>query len=207
MTAAEGLRERKKRLTRRRISDTATALFLERGFDAVTVVEVARACEVSEKTVYNYFPTKESLVLDREAAWTGAVRRALGPDGPPGSPVAAVVAAIEEELDEFLGGVSSDGLRDASAVRRVAELIGRTPALRAANDELAARVVDAAAEAVAARLGAAPDDPEPQIVAVAVVGLWRVLFGSLHRHGPARADVLADVGRAARLLETGLQLL
>ena len=64
----EGLRERKKRLMRQLISDTATAMFLERGFDEVRVAEVAAACDVSEKTVYNYFPTKESLILDREEA-------------------------------------------------------------------------------------------------------------------------------------------
>src|SRR5208283_4204051 len=62
---AEGLRERKKRLMRQRLSDTATEMFMERGFDGVRVAEVAAACGVSEKTVFNYFPTKESLVLDR----------------------------------------------------------------------------------------------------------------------------------------------
>ena len=60
-----GLRERKKRLMRQQLSDTATRMFVERGFDAVRVAEVAEACGVSEKTVFNYFPTKESLVLDR----------------------------------------------------------------------------------------------------------------------------------------------
>ena len=63
--AAEGLRERKKRLMRQQLSDTATAMFLERGFDEVRVAEIAAACGVSEKTVFNYFPTKEALVLDR----------------------------------------------------------------------------------------------------------------------------------------------
>ncbi|MGH3380870.1 MAG: TetR/AcrR family transcriptional regulator, partial [Actinoallomurus sp.] len=61
----EGLRERKKRLMRRQLSDTATQLFMERGFEAVRVAEIAEACGVSEKTVFNYFPTKESLILDR----------------------------------------------------------------------------------------------------------------------------------------------
>src|SRR4051794_23757115 len=61
----EGLRERKKRQTRQLLSDTATELFLSHGFDAVRVSEIARRCGVSEKTVFNYFPTKESLVIDR----------------------------------------------------------------------------------------------------------------------------------------------
>ncbi|WP_030567379.1 TetR/AcrR family transcriptional regulator [Streptomyces aureocirculatus] len=62
---AEGLRERKKRQTKQRISDIATGLFLERGFAAVTIAEIAEAADVSVNTVYNYFPAKEDLFLDR----------------------------------------------------------------------------------------------------------------------------------------------
>src|ERR1700729_147263 len=60
----EGLRERKRRLTRQLISDAATVMFAMRGFDSVKGSEVAAGVGISEKTVYNYFPTKESLVLD-----------------------------------------------------------------------------------------------------------------------------------------------
>ena len=63
--ARPGLRERKKASTRLRISDIATGLFLERGFDEVTVAEVARAADVSVKTVFNYFGSKEDLIFDR----------------------------------------------------------------------------------------------------------------------------------------------
>jgi AcrR family transcriptional regulator len=70
---AEGLRERKKRLMRQRLSDTATAMFLERGFEGVRVAEVAAACGVSEKTVFNYFPVKEAFVMDRLAATLAAL--------------------------------------------------------------------------------------------------------------------------------------
>ncbi len=74
----EGLRERKKRETRESIAATAMELFLEHGFDAVTVADVARAVDVSEKTVFNYFATKEDLVFfrseDRLAAQVEAIR-------------------------------------------------------------------------------------------------------------------------------------
>jgi AcrR family transcriptional regulator len=67
-TVEEGLRERKKRQTREAIAAAAMELFTERGFDAVTVADVAEAADVSEKTVYNYFPTKEELVFQGGSA-------------------------------------------------------------------------------------------------------------------------------------------
>ena len=92
----EGLRERKKRLMRQQLSDTATRMFLDRGFDAVRVAEVAETCGVSEKTVFNYFPTKESLLLDRLEATVSALRTGLAdPDRPP---VQAALQILDREL-------------------------------------------------------------------------------------------------------------
>src|SRR4051794_10762590 len=69
-----GRRERKKQQTRQAISDVATTLFLERGFDAVTVAEVARAADVAVQTVFNHFPAKEDLFFDEPGWWTGPAR-------------------------------------------------------------------------------------------------------------------------------------
>ena len=74
---AEGLRERKKRQVRQRISDVATAMFLVHGFDNVTVAQVAAAAEVSEQTVFNYFTTKESMFFDRTEPMISAVADAV----------------------------------------------------------------------------------------------------------------------------------
>ena len=72
-----GLREDKKDLTRRRISDVATRLFLERGYDAVTTAEIAFAAEVSPATLFNYFPAKETLVFDEDQALEEALVAAV----------------------------------------------------------------------------------------------------------------------------------
>ena len=61
-----GLRERKKRRTRELIAATAARLFAERGYEHVSVLDIAAAAEVSEQTVYNHFPTKSELILDRD---------------------------------------------------------------------------------------------------------------------------------------------
>src|ERR1041385_6265123 len=66
MNTGPGLRELKKARTRRHIADTAAGLFAEHGYENVTVSDVAREAEVAEQTVYNYFPTKERLVTDRD---------------------------------------------------------------------------------------------------------------------------------------------
>ena len=76
-TRTPGLRERKKRLMRAQLSDVAAGMFLERGFDGVRVAEVAEACGVSEKTVFNYFPTKESMLFDRSESGINAVADAV----------------------------------------------------------------------------------------------------------------------------------
>jgi len=96
---AEGLRERKKRQTRQYISDVATGLFLERGFDAVTIAEVAEAADVSVNTVYNYFPAKEDLFLDRSKGIVDRLARWVRGRGAGESAAYAVLREIREEAE------------------------------------------------------------------------------------------------------------
>src|ERR1700753_4507179 len=91
----EGLRERKKRLTRKLLSDTATEMFIDRGFDEVTIADIAAACGVSEKTVWNYFPAQEALLLDFENVTADAIRGEIG-DGTP--PVEAMLRVLDDDL-------------------------------------------------------------------------------------------------------------
>jgi AcrR family transcriptional regulator len=209
----EGLRERKKRLMRQLISDTATEMFLDRGFDEVKVTEVAAACGVSEKTVYNYFPTKEALMLDREENMAVSIRAALGPTGSARSPIAAALEALTGELRALreLWRTDGDLLDGPMLFIRFTDLVDGTPSLRAAQRDVMDRLVQVAAEALAERAGVSPDDPEPQIAANAIIGLWRIQFQAMRRHADAGltpdeiiAAVTDEVERAARLIDSGL---
>jgi AcrR family transcriptional regulator len=209
---AEGLRERKKRLMRQQLSDTATRMFLDRGFGAVRVAEVAEACGVSEKTVFNYFPTKESLVLDRLEATMASLRTGLADAAVP--PVQAALAILDRELAGLTGWLAGqdDPGQAAQAIRRFGDLIRVTPSLRAYQSDMMGRFVSVAAEILAARTGMSAGDPEPQIAARALLGLWHIQAESLRKHldgspvpGRIHELVSADVRRAARLIETGLR--
>jgi AcrR family transcriptional regulator len=207
----EGLRERKKRLMRQQLSDTATQMFMERGFDAVRVAEVAQACGVSEKTVFNYFPTKESLILDRLEATMASLRTGL--DEPGVSPVEAALRILDNELTAITTWLArQDDVREASAaIRRFGTLIEAAPSLRAHQRDMMDQFVAVAAGILAGRAAMSAADPEPQIVATALLGLWRIQSVSLSKYldgtrTPAQVHraVTADVRRAARVIDTGV---
>jgi AcrR family transcriptional regulator len=208
---AGGLRERKKRLMRQQLSDTATRMFMERGFDAVRVTEIAEACGVSEKTVFNYFPAKESLILDRLEATIAALRAGLA--DPALAPVQAALRILDGELSAMTSWLAGqDDLAQASAaIRRFGSLIQQTPALRAHQSDMMDQFTAVAAGILASRAGLPPADPEPQIAAVSLLGLWRVQYQALSTYldgtrTPAQVHqaVTADVRRAAHLVSAGL---
>lgn len=209
--AGEGLRERKKREMRRRLSDTAARMFLEHGFDAVRVADIAEVCGVSEKTVFNYFPSKEALVLDRLEATADALRIRLA--DPALSPVAAMLKILDDELRDLRSNLTTadDGDQALARYRKFGDLIRDNPSLRAYQSAAAERFADVAAEVLAARAGLRPADPEPQVAAAALLGLWRVQFRALRTHlRPGRpipkaiTTVRHEVRRAASLIEGGL---
>ncbi|MEU4548356.1 TetR/AcrR family transcriptional regulator [Nonomuraea dietziae] len=168
------LRERKKAETKRHISEVALGLFVERGFDQVTIAEVAQAADVAANTVYNYFKVKEDLVLppvsrDRLAA----IVRGRGPGQ---SAADAVLATLRDELrrrDRNLGLAEGFG--------RFLEMMRAAPTLSARLVTLAEQMVDDLAAVLAEEAGAGPDDPMPSLVAEQL--------GWVHAH------VLREIGR------------
>ena len=205
MSTEPGLRQRKKLETRARIAGAAQRLFAERGFDPVTVAEVARAADVSEGTVFNYFPAKEDLFYSGmeafEADLVDAVRRR-----PAGQPL----------LDAFrrfvLGRLDRLAAQEtAELVAAAARLIGASRALQVREREIVAAATDALTALVALETGAASDDVEPAAAATALMGVQRALVARTRalvldgRHGPAlAADISAQAERAFARLESGL---
>ncbi|MEP7024064.1 MAG: TetR family transcriptional regulator [Actinomycetota bacterium] len=189
-------------------------MFLERGFDAVRVAEVAEACGVSEKTDFNYFPTKESLILDRLESTVASLRAGLAEPGVP--PVGAVLRILDGELaamTSWLAG-QDDPVAAGAAVQRFGALIAATPSLRAYQSDMLSQAVAVAAGILAGQAGASATDPEPQIAATALLGLWRIQFQGLAKYldrtrtpAQVREAVTADVHRAAHLVSTGLNSL
>jgi AcrR family transcriptional regulator len=143
MIVAVALRAEKKAATRTAIADAALALFLARGFDRVTVAEVADAARVSVNTAFNYFPTKEDLFFDRQDEVVQRLARAVRDRRPGRSPVDAVLELFLDELDR---GEPTLGLSpDVGAFWQVVE---DSAALQARARLLAQRAEEALAEAL-----------------------------------------------------------
>ncbi|TMM17322.1 MAG: TetR/AcrR family transcriptional regulator [Actinobacteria bacterium] len=139
---AEGLRERKKRRTRQHIADTAARLFGERGYEQVAVVDVAEAADVSEQTVYNYFPTKQDLVFDLEEDLTQRLTELIRTRQPGVSPA----AAIRDAALAFVDGIKA--VPDDQARGGLDYLSAISPTVRRLSLELTDRLADAIAAAI-----------------------------------------------------------
>lgn len=202
-----GLRERKKLQTRRLIADTAFRLFAERGFDGVTVAQVARSAEVSEATVFNYFGTKETLFYGDLEAFADAGLAAVR-DRAPG---VSAVDAYREIVAQPRGLLSDPHPAALDRLATAARIVADSPALQARERELLELTTVRLAELIAAETGAAPGDAEPWTAANALVGVHRGVKDYLHRQVLAGrrdaglADDVVDQGRRAfELLERGL---
>jgi AcrR family transcriptional regulator len=166
----DSLRERKKRRTRELIAETARLLFVERGFEAVTIAEVAAAAEVSEKTVFNYFPTKEDLVYWKLETFEQELLAAIR-DRRPG----------ESALDGFAAflrrprGLLAEGAEASDALLGVVRMIASSPHLLAREQKVFARYTESLAGLLARETGAEADDVAPQIAAHAMIGAHRAL--------------------------------
>jgi AcrR family transcriptional regulator len=200
-TRGAGVRQRRRQETRAKIVDAAAELFAERGFDTVSVMEIARRAGVVEKTVFNHFPVKEGLVFDADppmrAALLDAVRRR-----PAGESVSAAAGSFVVAAVSLLGSPEA-----ATGVARMARVIRGSRTLQVREREILGDLTNALAGLIAEETGARPDQVEPWLAAHAVLGLYACLLEL------ARDKVLAGVagpelsGELRRQGRRGLSLL
>ena len=205
MATTPRLRERQKQQTRDMIFDTAARLFTERGFERVTVAEVARAADVSEMTVFNHFPTKEDLFYAKmeffEEQLLEAVRSRA--EGLP------AIEAFRRLVIDGCGELATE--ERADAIANAATLIGGSPALQVREREIVAGYTARLAELLGNEAGAGADDVEPRAVAGGLMSAHRALVAYVResvlsgKRGPKLVrDARSQARRAFSRLERGL---
>jgi AcrR family transcriptional regulator len=201
-----GLRERKKQRTRELIAETARSLFAERGFERVTVAEVARAAEVSQQTVFNYFPSKEDLVYWRLESFEEELLATIR-DRAPGE---SALTAFGRVLLAQRGLLASDDPDARERLTAITRMIVESPALLAREREVFAAYTASLAALLASEPGAG-GGVEAWVAANAMIGAHRALVDHARRRIVAGAEpkvvareVRARGKSALALLERGL---
>jgi AcrR family transcriptional regulator len=205
VAAEPGLRERKKEQTRAAISAAAMRLFEGRGFDAVTVAQVAREAGVSEGTVFNYFPVKEDLFYEPMEAFESelveAVRRRDRGE--------SVSSAFQRFVLDRSRGLAEESRADVIAA--AARIVAGSPALQARERQIVAHATEALADVIASGTRGGEARVEAWTVANALMGVQRALVEHVRasalagRRGPALASTArAKARRAFALLDRGL---
>ncbi|MGY1691327.1 TetR/AcrR family transcriptional regulator [Geodermatophilus sp. SYSU D01105] len=176
-----GLRERRRQQTRATIVDAAAELFAERGFDAVSVVEIAQRAGVVEKTVFNHFPVKEGLVFEADPPMRAALLDAVR-TRPAGESVTAAAGTFVVRAMSGLGAPEA-----AAGVAEMARIIRGSHTLQVREREILGELTTALAGLIAEETRPEPGELAPWLAAHSVLGLYAALLEL------ARDRVLAGV--------------
>lgn len=189
-----GLRERKREETRERITEAALRLFVKRGFEAVTLDEIADAAGISRRTFFHYFESKEELAF----AWLDAS-------------IAPIVAAVKERplsetpLEMAVNAVMACLVTPLPRTEAAAlgKLVAETPALRSRSQLKYERLERELAEAIAARKGWKKDDLRARLAGMTAAGAMRVSSQRWYESG-GKEDVAAFARKVVKaVLENG----
>jgi AcrR family transcriptional regulator len=209
VSAELGLRERKKQRTRQHIADTARRLFAERGFEHVTVAEIAREAEVAQATVFNYFPTKEDLFYSRLEAFEEQLLTAIRERAQGESVLAAFAAFLLGHRGVLAINAPGGDDEATTQIQTVTRVITRSPALLARERQVFDRYAQALATLLADETGAG--DVACRAIANALLGLHRALIDHVREQALAgvpaariRRSVRHEAERAIAQLERGL---
>jgi AcrR family transcriptional regulator len=200
MTAeGTGLRERKKQRTREALIEAAVVLFANKGFEATTVDEIADAVEVSSRTFFRYFGSKEDVIASLQRQQFAELYDEFD-RRPPDEPV---ITALRRACVVVLRRFETDG-PDSAQFACVAQLVQDSPAVLARSLEVCSEQNEQFAQRIAARMGVDPDlDPRPRLVAAVGGAALQVAVRSWRENEPDKSiSELAD--RALALLEVGI---
>jgi AcrR family transcriptional regulator len=195
--ATTGLRERKKQQTREALARAGIELFVERGYDATTLAEIAEAAGVSTRTIFAYFPSKEDILFASFQTMREALARALSER--PGGKDALTT------LREFI----SFGHTKTELDRKLEQIIGSNETLRSHKRARISQLQDLLAAAIADDLGARPDDFRAQVAAASLTAAFEVLEqrdrGSSASY--TTEDVAAAIDPVISFVRAGLEAL
>jgi AcrR family transcriptional regulator len=189
MERGDTLRTRKRLATRQGISDTATRLFLEKGFDAVTIDEIAAAADVGRMTVFNHFPRKEDMFFDREEEVQTLVFDAIRGRGPGDSPIEAA-----RRLAHDLIGQNHEMVMLSADTSWFTKTAMNSEALKARAREMRDDLTHALAIVLAENSQEPAGDPRAHLAAGLIVSAWTVAFSEAQK----LFDRTRDVGEAKR---------
>lgn len=190
-----GLRERKKARTRRLIADAAARLFAEHGYEQVAVSDVAREAEVSEQTIYNYFGSKEQLVLDRDEQIQDRLVELIRTRAS-GLSAAAAIREFALASVDGIAGVPADVWRG-----ELGHLAAISPTVHRLALEMTSRQADAIAGAIHDTTAVSPEVATLQGMALA--GVFQIIIGYAGRRtqqGRSQAEIAAELHSVAEAL-------
>lgn len=194
------LRERKRQELRERLSALAFELCVQHGFDSVRIADIAAAASVSEKTVFNHFPTKEDLLLPgAESLERGLVAAVAQRE-----PSEPLLAAVRRHIFN-----AAERMAEVPYARRKAfeDLVRATPSLRQRLRGLSLQVEDELTAVISKQTSASADDPTPRVVAVALGTLLKLAYGTVgwpRSRKRSLEEILQGIESGLSQLERGL---
>ncbi|WP_131195770.1 TetR/AcrR family transcriptional regulator [Lichenihabitans psoromatis] len=206
METSSDRRTRKRLATRQSISDVATRLFIERGFDAVTVDEIAEAADVGRMTVFNHFPRKEDMFFDQDQEARDALLSAVRMKNQDMTAIEALRRLAHRWVEE-----DRSYIRFFGGSRRFVEAVGASEALKARARAIRDEVVRALTAALAETINRPASDPDAYLAASLLLATWTVAFIEAHAafriHGDsaaAKTSFLAIIDKGSRGLVAAL---
>jgi AcrR family transcriptional regulator len=192
-----GLRERKKQQTREKIEQVALKLFAERGYDHTTLAEIAEAADVSPRTIFGYFESKEHILFCEEGSFLTRLTEMLD-QRPPGS-------TTVDALREFISSVPAPD--DRAILRK--QIITATPALQMRMRAHIGQLEPVLVKSIAKDLDAGPDDIRPPLIAASMTAAFTTVRDRLEADGgePDHEEVRKIFDQVLEFLQGGLDAL